>query len=371
MGGIDRRTLLATASAFGLSVAAGVKPAAAADWQDGAGAEWAKVMAAAKREGKVVVAGHSALARVFADDFKRDTGIELEFLGGNTRELTARLQREVRAGSLTMDVSLGGGSELLTLYPEGQLVAIKPQLMLPGVTDPKNWHNGRIKWMDTEGAYFFQGSNWVHAWSVVNTDRVKPGTVKSWKDYLKPEFKGRIAAYDPRSGGPGQAAAAYLVDVFGIDFLKQLHTGQEVVATRDGRQLIEWLVRGNYDVALGGVQIDVEQFRTRIKTLQVPDLADGPGSVLGGFSVSKQPKNVPHPNAATVFHNWYASQPGQTAYTRVMLEPSTRADVDVPTVPDYVKPKPGVKYLDQYEEGWYRDQRPKVEKAITDALGGR
>ncbi len=131
------------------------------------------------------------------------------------------------------------------------------------MTNGKNWINGGIKWMDKEGAYFFQGSYWVHAWSVVNTERVKPGTVKSWKDYLKPEFKGRIAAYDPRSGGPGQAAAAYLVDVFGIDFLKQLHIGQEVVYTRDGRQLIEWLVRGNYDVALGGVQIDTEQFRTR------------------------------------------------------------------------------------------------------------
>ncbi len=132
MGGIDRRTLLTTASAFGLSFAAGARPAfAQTDWQAGAGADWAKVMAAAKKEGKVVVAGHSALARPFSDDFKRDTGIELEFLGGNTRELTARLQREVRSNSLTMDVSLGGGSELLTLYPEGQLVPIKPQLMLP------------------------------------------------------------------------------------------------------------------------------------------------------------------------------------------------------------------------------------------------
>jgi ABC-type Fe3+ transport system substrate-binding protein len=240
------------------------------------------------------------------------------------------------------------------------------------VTEPGNWMGGRIKSMDKEGAYFFQGSYWVHAWPVFNSDRIKPGMVGSWKDLLKPEFKGRIAAVDPRSGGPGQAAAAYLVDVFGIDFLKQLYLGQEVAYTRDGRQLIEWVVRGNYDVALGGVQVDVEQFRTRgIRNLLVPELPDGPGSVLGGFSVLKQPKGSPHPNAATVFINWYASRPGQTAYSRVMLEPSARVDVDVPAVPDYVRPKPGIHYLDQYEENWYRETRPKVEEAIINALGGR
>jgi ABC-type Fe3+ transport system substrate-binding protein len=347
-------------------------PARAADWQAGAGSRWAAVLAAAEREGKVVVTGHPALARPFTDEFKRDTGLNLEYLGGNTRELTARLQREVRSNNLTIDIALGGGSELLTLYPQGQLVAVKPQLMLPGVTEPGNWMGGRIKSMDKEGAYFFQGSYWVHAWPVFNSDRIKPGMVGSWKDLLKPEFKGRIAAVDPRSGGPGQAAAAYLVDVFGIDFLKQLYLGQEVAYTRDGRQLIEWVVRGNYDVALGGVQVDVEQFRTRgIRNLLVPELPDGPGSVLGGFSVLKQPKGSPHPNAATVFINWYASRPGQTAYSRVMLEPSARVDVDVPAVPDYVRPKPGIHYLDQYEENWYRETRPKVEEAIINALGGR
>jgi hypothetical protein len=30
-----------------------------------------------------------------------------------------------------------------------------------------------------------------------------------------------------------------------------------------------------------------------------------------------------------------------------------------------------VTYLDQYEEEWYVNQRPKVAKAIIEALGGR
>jgi ABC-type Fe3+ transport system substrate-binding protein len=366
------QVLQAAVCAAGVAALAALTPAAAADWQAGAGPEWADVLVAAKREGKVVVIGHPVLARPFTEEFKRDTGIELEFLGSNPREISARVEREVRAGNLTVDVVLGGGSELLTLYPEGRLLPLKPQMMLPGLTDPKNWVNGRIKWMDKEGAYFFQGSSWVHAWPVYNSDLVPKGSVRSWKDFLKPEFKGKIAAFDPRSGGPGRAAAVYLVAVFGIDFVKQLYLGQDVVYARDGRQLIEWVVRGNYAVALGGVQVDVENFTTRgIHNLVVPELADGPGSVLGGFSALKEPKGVLHPNAATVFINWYASQPGQLAYSRVMLEPSTRVDVEVPTIPDYVKPKPATPYVDQYNETWYRDIQPKYEAAIVEALGGR
>jgi ABC-type Fe3+ transport system substrate-binding protein len=195
--------------------------------------------------------------------------------------------------------------------------------------------------------------------------------VRSWKELLGPKFTGKITAYDPRSGGPGQAAAAYVAQQFGTDFLTELYVGQKTVYTRGGRQLVEWVVRGNYAVALGSVQLDIENFRARgIKNLYVPQLEDGPGSVVGGFSVLKQPVGAPHPNAATIFINWYASQPGQTVYTRVMLEPSMRADVDVPSVPDYTKPKPGLAYLDQYQGDWYVNKRPQLDKAITQALGG-
>ena len=48
-----------------------------------------------------------------------------------------------------------------------------------------------------------------------------------------------------------------------------------------------------------------------------------------------------------------------------------RTDVHVAAMPDYVQPKPGVRYLDQYEEDWYVNARPKVQAAIVEAMGGR
>jgi ABC-type Fe3+ transport system substrate-binding protein len=255
---------------------------------------------------------------------------------------------------------------------EGYLVPIKPQLMLPQVTDPKYWIDGKMRWLDKGEAYMFQGSNWVHGWPIVNSKLVDPKSLHSWKDLLKPEFKGKIAAADPRGAGPGQAAAAYLAHTFGIEFVKLLYSGQNVTYTRDNRQLVDWVARGNYAIGLGSIQSLIELFKAQgMVDIAVPEMADGPGSLLGGFSVSKQAKGVPHPNAATVFHNWYASRPGQEVYVRAMLEPSTRVDVKVDTVPAYVVPKPGVTYLDQYEEEWYVNQRPKVAKAIIEALGGR
>ncbi len=41
--------------------------------------------------------------------FKRDTGIQLNFLNGNTSEQSARMEAEALAKNLTIDVLIGGG----------------------------------------------------------------------------------------------------------------------------------------------------------------------------------------------------------------------------------------------------------------------
>jgi ABC-type Fe3+ transport system substrate-binding protein len=345
--------------------------ALAQDWQAGAGDNWKKVLEAGRKEGKVVVAGTiGPIAETFPVAFKRDTGIDMELVTGQTGDLSTRLDREVRSGNVTIDIMVSGGTEI-KLAHEGLLASIKSQLVLPGVTNPKNWIGGKPMWFDKTEQFMFQGSNWVFCWPITNPNLVKSKSLTAWKDLLKPEFKGKIAAYDPRGGGPGQASAAYLADVFGMDFVKQLYVGQGVVYTRDNRQLGDWIARGTYAVGLGAIPPVIEMFKAQGLKIEVPTMSDGPGSVVGGFSVTKQVKGAPHPNAAAVFHNWYASKPGQEVYTKGMLEASTRTDVKVAELPAYVIPKPGLKYLNQYEEDWYLNVRPKVAKAIIEALGGR
>jgi iron(III) transport system substrate-binding protein len=361
--------LLALTCVTGVSSAAQALP----DWQAGAGEDWKKVLAAAKKEGKVVVAGAAPLSKNISAQFERDTGIPVEFVIANTSELATRLQREAQSGNTSIDVAFGGGVEFFTMYLPGYLEPIAPRLMLPGVTNPANWIGGKMKWFDNKNAYMMQVANWVHGWAVLNSDKVDVAKIRNWSDLLKPEYKGKIAAYDPRLGGPGQSAGAYLTHQFGIDFVKKLFIGQEVIYTRDSRQLVEWAARGTYPIVLGAIQSEVDRFqKSGMKQLVVPVLADGPGTLTGGFSVVTTPKGGPNPNATTVFVNWIASRPGHTAYASAMLEASTRTDTQLPIVPDYVKPRQGSKYtLDQYSEDWYKDERPKISKALVEALGGR
>jgi len=225
--------------------------------------------------------------------------------------------------------------------------------------------------MDKGETYLFEPSEFLFGQPIFNTSLVKQGEITSWHDLLQPKYKGKVAAFDPRAVGAGQAAAAYVADLFGIDFVKLLYAGQEVTFTGNARQLVEWVARGTYAVGLGATPPEIEEYRTKLGNIAVGDMKDGPGSLLGGSSVVAEPKAAPHPNAAQIFLNWYASQPAQQIYAEAWQAPSRRTDVHVPSMPDYVQPKPGVHYLDQYEEDWYVNTRPSVQAAIVEALGGR
>ena len=253
----------------------------AADWQAGAGADWQKLLAAGQKEGSLAVAGRGEMAQPMTEAFKRDTGITLDFLGGEGRDQFTRLAREMRAGQVTIDIIFDGQS-LIPFVNDGYIKAIKPQLLLPGVNDLKNWRNGKIKWVDKEQEYMFEGSEYVFGWILIDTDVIKPGELTSWKDLMKPEYKGKIASFDPRVGGPGQANASYVADLFGIDFVKHLYADQKVVLSNSSRQLVDWVAHGNYPIALATLAAEIESFRAAgITNLEAIYMKDGPGADAG------------------------------------------------------------------------------------------
>ena len=178
--------------ALPLLIATAGPAAAQDDWQAGAGPTWQKTLADGRQEGKVVLAAtFSALADPMSAAFERDTEIKLEVLTGTVADLYARVAREAKAGDVTVDLSMSGGIQF-PMLKGGFLLPIKPQFMLPKVTDAKYWIGGHMEWMDNEKEYMFEGTNWVHAWPLVNSQLVDLKTFTSWKDLLKPEFKGRL-----------------------------------------------------------------------------------------------------------------------------------------------------------------------------------
>lgn len=376
-GQVSRRAVLAFAGATLLAACGSSEDdtsqtasAPADDWQAGAPAGWRDALTKARGEGVVVVGGPAFLGESMSQAFQRDTGIKLQWVGAAGAELSARLQQEEGAGRSTMDLKLGGAQELFVDWRK-ILKPLKDQLLLAGATDPSKWRTGAVDWYDPAKSYMLKGSRWVFGWPVVNADVLDPATIPTWADLLKPEHRGKIGSYDITTPSPGQGVAHFLYNTQGEQYLRDLYLGQQVKFTADFDQVVEWVARRTYPIVLGAVQSGVERFRKEGVNL-VPLLpSDQPGYLTSGFSVLMEAAHAPHPAAAQVFLNWYASQPGSTVYSEGMLEASNRKDVDSKAVPSYVKPREGVSYWDDSDLDWYLNRRQKVNGMLNAMVRGR
>jgi ABC-type Fe3+ transport system substrate-binding protein len=336
-------------------------------------AKWAEVQRKAKEEGQLVVSGppFQGLRTALSAAFKQRYGIELNYLGMFAGESIARIDTESKAGKVSIDANLGGTSTCWAMSPRGQIESMNGKLIDPEILQPSVWRGGKPKLneagpspdLPADFRCSLQAAEWVMTDLFANTTIVKPGEISSWKDLLKPQYKGRIAAFDPRRSGPGQTPVGYLAALFGHDYLKELFIGQQVKLTADNRQLAEWVARGEFPIGIGLVQFAIETYRRQGLPIERVYPKDGQGSLTGGFSVVMLIKNAPHPNAAQLFANWFANKEAQTIYEAQMMETSLRADVTGTNLPDYVRPKPGVAYpVDDYSFQHYSKIRvPAVE----------
>jgi ABC-type Fe3+ transport system substrate-binding protein len=368
----------AAAAAQPVAVAeAEAQSAAGAARLKGDAAAWQRYQDGAKREGKVVVAGPGfpGLRQGFTEGFQKATGLTLEYLGLPAGEVIPRVEREYQAGNVTIDVNIGGTSTCWALADRGAIDDATPLLVDPSLFTPATWRGGHMKPIlpsPTEPKDFLcglQGEEWVMTDLFVNPQLVPPDSIKSWKDLLKPEYKGKIISMDPRRPGSAQTTVAYLSTLFGEDYVRDLYIGQNVQLTADYRQLAEGVARGSYPIGIALVQANVEPLRAEGLPLQRVFPADGPGALTGGFGTVHKVKNSPNPNAAAVFMNWFASRDAQDIWEREMMETSLRTDV-AHQVPDYVIPKPGVSYtIDDYNPDYFFSKRAPAIAKLSDLLG--
>jgi iron(III) transport system substrate-binding protein len=335
-------------------------------------AEWERVKAAARQEGRVVLSGppFPGFRSAVTEAFQQAHGIPVEYIAITGAELMTRIDREARAGTVTIDASIAGNFSCWAMAERGQLENARTIMVDPSLHDPAVWRHGEMKFMRPspglapDFACGLQTSDWVMTDLFVNREIIPPGTIQSWRDLLKPEYKGKIASFDPRRAGPAHTTVPYLHKMLGLDYLRDLYVGQDVMLASDNRQLAEWVGRGTYPIGIALVQGAVEPFRAQGLPLERVFPADAPGGLTGGFSIIKKEKNGPNPNAGTVFVNWFASREAQEIYEREVLEYSLRADVSH-NVPEYVAPKAGVSYIDTYDPEYYFQQTEGLERLQT------
>jgi iron(III) transport system substrate-binding protein len=328
-------------------------------------AKWDALVAAAKKEGKVVVIGppDATVRKALPEGFKARYGITVEYIGGRGTETAAKLRAERSSGIYTVDVAFGGSDTMyFTYYSEKLIAPLKPELIDPSVTDPTKWKKGKLWFSDPEDMYVLRLFNTAGPILFVNTKLVKPEELDSVQDLLDPKWRGKIAAHDPTTAGSGIGQATRFYLQFGEDFIRKLYVDQKPIINRDRRQLTDGVARGAFPLALDG---EDEQLR-KLKADGLPIDAiykfhDMGGTVSSGIGQMVLLDKAPNPNAARLFANWIASKEGLEIFSRARGEAPTRNDIDASAyLPKEIIPDPKLNYYDIHDWGEAVAARKKV-----------
>jgi iron(III) transport system substrate-binding protein len=238
------------------------------------------------------------------------------------------------------------------------------------VTNPARWTSGRVWFRDPEDEHILTISNFVTGQIYVNTDQVKSDQITSWNDLLKPEFQGKISAWEPTLPGTGWNTANYLRMTLGDDYFKRLYVDQRPTYTTDPRQWGDWLARGTHPIALGIFASEYERLRKEGFPLGVlPSFPEAPGILTGGWGLAVLFENAPHPNAAKLFLNWIVMREAQEAWHKAEQTASIRTDLDNSWAPPYLVPKPGLNYFDGYEWNYVNEAFGETVPKMRAILG--
>jgi iron(III) transport system substrate-binding protein len=292
--------------------------------------EWERTVAAAKREGSVVVSIPTSAElrqQMEAAFHKRFEGIKLELVATRGSAGITRIVEEKRAGLHYFDLHIGGTSSIVTGLLRAEILEpVLPWMVLPEVRDPKNWWAGHV-WADNAQRFIYVFLGYMTETIWYNSDLAKPEEVTSYDDLLQPKWKGKMVILDPRTQGSGESMWAFLWRIKGEGYLRKL-AGQEMIVGRNLRQLAETVARGKASLSIGVSYYSYQPFIKAglpIKTLPVPKEGIYASSGSGNLAILR---NAPHPNATKVFVNWLLSKEGQTIFTKAMGQPTRRFDVD-------------------------------------------
>ena len=294
--------------------------------QDG---ELQQLIKAAQQEGKLIMYDATFFVgdtrTVVARAFQERYGIPMDILvSGGSSATIEKLQVEQRMGVSVADVFVAGslsGPRMISLGLTREVAKQLPVLK----TDKDQFGLDPVYSPGGEAVTFAHILIGVAA----NNKLVQPGEIKSYKDLLKPKFKGKIVMRDPRlgSGGTPLTLGTFRhLKLLGDDFLSNLVKQQEVAMWGGGEnEVAQMVARGEYMVDMGA----------GLGLLYSPLVRDGAPvmpvymeeGTVGMPSIILESKGAPHPNAGRLFINWLLSAEGQTVYHKAVASPPVRKDV--------------------------------------------
>ncbi|MBI4289067.1 MAG: extracellular solute-binding protein [Chloroflexi bacterium] len=287
--------------------------------------DWDKVIAAAKKEGRLNVYSFNMTGDAGVDvarGFQARYGIKLDIITGGGAALAERIKTEKRMGTTVADVMDANTFQTSHIKNIGgtvsaaDLPALKEQgvwLVDPAANDPE-----RHKLIHT-----------VLYYSVVaNAGMLKSGDEpKSVKELALPKWKGKISAYDARqsSGHYNYFLPLLKRKLIDLDTLQAIGKN-DIGWAATSQDSAQNLIRGLYPLYVGGGTSPFAPLVATEPTLPVKLLDMPEGVVVYNLAIALI-KDSPHPNAAKLLVNWMFTPEGQQTFVKAKGLVPVRKDV--------------------------------------------
>ncbi|HTN72327.1 MAG TPA: extracellular solute-binding protein [Methylomirabilota bacterium] len=323
-------------------------------WQ----AEWAETVAAAKREGKVVVIGPQGpeTREALTEGFQRKyPEIQVEHSGAAGAQLPPKLLAEQKSERYSVDLLVQGTTTVITgLMPAKAVIPIQPFLAGSNTQDASVWLNKKFSFADEAGQYNLVMTVYILPPFIYNPTMISPKEITAWKDLLAPKWKGKLVVRDPRLAGGGLAITTfwYANPRLGKDFIQRFFSSQDVALSRDDRQLLDFVGQRKYPIAIGPSEVLTKEWMGKglpVRQFNAESLQEGALTTAGNGAIAV-PRNPPHPNALKVYIDYLLSKQGQTEWSKAIGFASLRQDVPRDHVAEHLIPKEGVQYMDSHLE---------------------
>ncbi|HDM70166.1 MAG: iron ABC transporter substrate-binding protein [Thermotoga sp.] len=177
------------------------------------------------------------LNNLVAREFEKKYGIKVQMVTAGTGELIARIKAEAK--NPQADVMFTGGVDSVASIKD--LLEEYVTVNDPYLTDRSKDH----PWYT---------ALYLHPMLIIyNTELVKPGEVKGWRDLLNPKWKGKVLMPDPRRSGSAFGELMIMLGAFGKydlgwDYVKRLV--QNLVIVPKSSLTYKYVVNGEYPLGL-------------------------------------------------------------------------------------------------------------------------
>lgn len=327
-------------------------------------AGWAKIVEAAKKEGRVTIYSFNftgELGLMLQRAFKQRYGIQLDIITGRGAEFLERLKTEKRVGQLAADTTEGSAIHVKNMKLEGLTAGVASDL--PTLKEKGIWVVEPFS-LDPQDKHLI-----VHFISTyaphVNTRLVKPGEEpKVWRDLLDPKWKGKMTITDHNIGGGPYLLFPPLIreKILDENFIKSLYRQDLRLATSVVDETGQ-LARGEQYIMVRGSDSTSARFVDEGAPIRAAEMQDGTTISPGAAAAIA---GAPHPNAAKVFLNWIMGQEGQRVHGDGKKMGSVRTDVQDfrPEPLRFVPKRPVVITVEDNDEGTRLFREKWINKLI-------